>query len=224
MVSRSYSRTRFVQVVAVLATLAGCAPTSTDYSPAEARTENEVVWVNLTHEVGFAPGTLELSGVEQLRLDQFLGQVSATHLDALTIDPGAPVDAVAEARINAISDHLRERVPAAQPGVRSIGLEPGARDILRVVVGRYIVVPPDCPNWGQPSNRNPGNLQSSNFGCATTVNLGLMAADPGDLIRGRPLSPADGAAASLAIERYRAGEVFVPESATDGGGLTEVLQ
>ena len=136
----------------------------------------------------------------------------------------SPVDAVTEARIDAIADRLRKRVPAARPAVRSIGLAPGVRDRVRVVVGRYIVVPPDCPNWGQPSNRNPGNFQSSNFGCATTVNLGLMAADPGDLIRGQPLSPADGAAASLAIQRYRAGEVFPPDSAADGGSLTEVLQ
>jgi type IV pilus biogenesis protein CpaD/CtpE len=46
------------------------------------------------------------------------------------------------------------------------------------------------------------NAPSSNFGCATAVNLGLMVASPGDLAAGRSLEPADGKPAASAVARY----------------------
>lgn len=44
------------------------------------------------------------------------------------------------------------------------------------------------------------------FGCASALNLRLMAADPRDLQRGSPLAPAAGDAALTAVERYRSGQ------------------
>ena len=37
-----------------------------------------------------------------------------------------------------------------------------------------------------------------------------MLADPGDLLRGRTLGPADGEALSGSIRRYRAGKIIPP--------------
>ena len=88
---------------------------------------------------------------------------------------------------------------------------------MRVTVGRYLVVPPRCPNWAKPSQRDPLNQPASNFGCATTVNLGLMVADPADLVRGRTLGPADGSASMLSIQRYRAGQVLDAIGQATGG-------
>ena len=78
---------------------------------------------------------------------------------------------------------------------------------VSVFVGRHIVTPPDCPNWGKPAGIDSANRTASNLGCATTRNLGLMLADPGDLVRTNPLAPADGEAAATSIQRYRAGKV-----------------
>ena len=78
------------------------------------------------------------------------------------------------------------------------------------IVGRYVVIPPKCPDWTKQSGADPSNRVSSNFNCATTSNLGLMLADPGDLIRGRPKGPGDGVAASRLVRKYRDGKVAEP--------------
>ena len=70
-----------------------------------------------------------------------------------------------------------------------------------------MVVPPACPDWSRASGTDFANLPHSNQGCATETNLGLMIADPKDLVRGRSLAPADGVQAAEAIVRYRTGKV-----------------
>jgi pilus assembly protein CpaD len=73
-------------------------------------------------------------------------------------------------------------------------------------VERYVVTPPDCPNWTKSQNEDHENAQTSNFGCANLSNLGLMVADPRDLVIARQLGPASAAHASMAIQRYRNGQ------------------
>ena len=183
--------------------LAGCQ--SSQYLPVQGPEDNQVVWINLDHDVAFAGEQADLSALERRRLDDFLAQVAATATDSLIVDPGAGDDAVTRARALAVIDHLRARVPTARPQVRRIGLD-GGRD-LQVVVGRYLVVPPQCPNWSKPSNSDPRNLRAGNLGCSVTANLGLMVADPGDLVRGRRQTPALGAHGVAAVERYLNDEV-----------------
>ncbi len=50
------------------------------------------------------------------------------------------------------------------------------------------------------------NTRSSNFGCATATNLGLMVADPGDIVAGRDPGLMDGEFTARSIERYRKGQ------------------
>jgi pilus assembly protein CpaD len=80
------------------------------------------------------------------------------------------------------------------------------RNTLLVVVERYVVTPPDCPNWTKSQSGDHDNATSSNFGCSSITNLGLMVADPRDLVIARQLGPASAAQAGLAIQRYRAGQ------------------
>ena len=74
---------------------------------------------------------------------------------------------------------------------------------LRLVVGRYVVIPPSCPNWSKPSGGDSNNRTGSNFGCATATNLGAMVADPGDLVIGKTLGPGDATVSAGAVQRYR---------------------
>ena len=69
------------------------------------------------------------------------------------------------------------------------------------------VVLPGCPDWTRDPGYDPLNLPLSNLGCANAVNLGLMVADPGDLARTVPTSPADGTREAEAIARYRTDKV-----------------
>ena len=74
------------------------------------------------------------------------------------------------------------------------------------MLGRFIVVPPDCPDWSKPADSDPANRSSSNLGCATAVNLGLMVADPEDLVRGHRPGPSDGAYGARLYRDYRDGK------------------
>jgi type IV pilus biogenesis protein CpaD/CtpE len=77
-----------------------------------------------------------------------------------------------------------------------------------VVLARGIVViEPSCPDWSRPGAAHPANLPTSNFGCATTVNLIRMMADPRDLVRGQAHRSGDGTRAAAAVERQRADDV-----------------
>ena len=87
---------------------------------------------------------------------------------------------------------------------------------LLVVVERYVVTPPDCPNWTKSSSDDHDNSQTSNFGCSTVTNLGLMVANPRDLVIARQLGPASAAQAGLAIQRYRSGQTAPLPSDTAG--------
>lgn len=51
------------------------------------------------------------------------------------------------------------------------------------------------------------------LGCANLANLRAMAADPGDLVRGREMTPASGARAAGVIEAYEA----PPQARADNG-------
>ena len=98
-----------------------------------------------------------------------------------------------------------ERAPAV-PGDTPGAWQQNRR--VEVVVDRYLVVLPPCPDWSRRSGTDFANLPHSNFGCATQTNLGLMVAEPRDLVRGRALAPADGVREAEAISRYRAGETI----------------
>jgi len=92
---------------------------------------------------------------------------------------------------------------------------------VAVVNGRYVAVPPTCPDWSAPEANSFTNEPSSNFGCATETNLASMVANPADLARGNGKPVADGDLAALRVKQYRAGLVshsLDQKSSSSGGG------
>jgi pilus assembly protein CpaD len=79
--------------------------------------------------------------------------------------------------------------------------------VVRVVVNRHVVVPPNCPDWSKPATADYGNTPMSNLGCSTTANLGAMVADPGELVQGRQPGAADAEGSTGAIRRYRTDKI-----------------
>lgn len=63
---------------------------------------------------------------------------------------------------------------------------------------------PNCPDWSD-SELPMSEGQSSNYGCATAVNLAAMIADPRDLVRGQTdaTTGGDPALATRAIKSWR---------------------
>jgi pilus assembly protein CpaD len=184
------------------ATLTAC-DSPGEWSAAEAPRQMRVDFQRLTHTAGFAASATQLAQSEQESLGAFLQTAQVTTDDPVYLE-GTSGDRLSSARISALARDLTRQgysvatLPAAPDAV--------PKNALLVVVERYVVTPPDCPNWTKSSSGDHENAQTSNFGCSDATNLGLMVADPRDLVIGRQLGPAGAAQAGLAIQRYRAGQ------------------
>ena len=199
-----------VAVLAATVTLSACGPRTSQWSPAESPKENKVDWIAYDHVVRFGSDGATLSQGERQRLARFLYEIEAGGADQIVVStPPAHRDT------RAASVAARLRVLRLRPEVIVRRTGAGARNgEIRVVVGRYIVTPPRCPDWTKPATADFANQIGSNFGCATATNLGVLLVDPGVIVRGRPMGPSDGEAAAEGIESYRKGETEEPINIT----------
>jgi pilus assembly protein CpaD len=186
----------------------------------------EVERAQYRHTVHFATDQADLTAIEQERLLTFLQTVAPTPQDTMVIEGHADERAgdlynleLASRRITSVGGFLQdhglggitvhasafgERVPAAE-GSDSEAWRQNRR--VELVLERHLVELPPCPDWSRESGLDFSNLPGSNFGCATQANLGMMVANPSDLVRGRKLAPASGIHAAEGIVRYRTGNV-----------------
>jgi pilus biogenesis lipoprotein CpaD len=182
--------------------------------------------VTAAHTVWFETDRDRPSAAEQARLQSFLvslppdGRLTvqlAGHADDRASDP-YNLDLSAR-RAGTVAGAL-ERTgvgPAAitvtafgERAPRAAGTSSSSRQANRrvdVSVRSWTVRVPGCPDWSRDPGYNPLNQPMSNLGCATLTNLGQMVADPADLVRGRPLGPADGVHAAEGVVRYRTDKV-----------------
>jgi pilus assembly protein CpaD len=191
----------------------------------------EVDRAEYRHSVYFATDSSVLGASERDRLLTFLQTVQPSPRDSIRLEGHADERATELYNLE-LASHRAEQVHAfleeagygdltvtatalgeALPAVPSTG--PAAWQLNRrveVVLERYLVTLPACPDWSRESGTDFDNRPSSNFGCATEANLGLMIAEPKDLVRGRPLGPADGIQQAESIVRYRTGKVVELEA------------
>jgi len=183
-----------------------------EWSPAEAPRQMRVDFQRMTHTAAFASNSTQLGPKEQDGLSAFLQVAQVTTDDPVYLE-AVTGDRLGASRISALARDLTRRgysvatLPAAPDAVPP--------NTLLVVVERYIVTPPDCPNWTKSSSGDHDNAPTSNFGCSNVTNLGLMVADPRDLVIARQLGPGSAAQAGLAIQRYMAGKTSpLPSNST----------
>jgi pilus assembly protein CpaD len=196
----------FLAGIAIVVALAGCHPETAYWSPSESSKQNRVDWVRFDHTVSFNAASRTLSEGELDRLAEFLERVDPRYGDQILVGTGAGgiENEMATGRVAAVIEYLRDQglKVAPMPPIASARWD----GTVRLRVGRYVVTPPNCPDWSKSASYDPANVPSSNFGCATAVNLGLMVADPGDLVRGRSAGPSDGTYGARMIRNYREGE------------------
>lgn len=206
---RRHRRRRTTLLVALAAVVAGCAQTVADWTPAATPNELQVRWVTHEHSISFGGQASLLTNQEARSLDRFLSDIDLRPSDRLFVDVGPQSgEVVADSRIGVINQQLRHHIPGAR--AMAITGEKGSASDIRLIVGRYVVLPPNCPNFSRPTASNPGNYADSNLGCSTQRNLGLMLADPGDLLRGRTLAPGDAHMLTKTYRESRDGEVIFP--------------
>jgi pilus assembly protein CpaD len=198
-----------VAAAVVAATLVGCSET-TYWTPAESPKQPQVDWVRFDHRVLFDSRGRDLSISERARLEEFLSRIEPRYGDQILVGTGSggSEGEVGLQRVATVAEYLRNAGLKVAPMTETSAVRwDGA---VRISVGRYVVTPPNCPDWTKSASYDPLNNVSSNFGCATATNLGLMVADPGDLIRGRSAGPADGVLAQNRINVYRTGNQYAP--------------
>lgn len=206
---------RAAAVAALAIILGACAPSVQDaqWSGAESPKHNEVLFLHQSFAVHFEPGKEGLSPAEQKRLADFIADEDIGIYDDITLAAGGGGDAksvaLASRRQAAVAAYLRSLHLKSAPDAQSSA----PADQVTLSIGRYVVMTPQCPDWRKPSEDDPSNTPSSNLGCATETNLGLMVADPRDLVVGKDIAPSDADHNDYAVQRYRQGTYKVPHSA-----------
>jgi pilus assembly protein CpaD len=167
----------------VLSLTLGLAACAAEYSKSEAPAQLRVDGADSRRELAFAAGSAYLSPSELRKLDGWVLGGSIRPADRVEIAAAGP-PGLAEQLAAAISRELLRYGVVTQALARDT--VPANHAI--VSIGRYAVTLPDCPNWSQSLAADFTNAVSSNYGCATATNLGLMVASPADLVGGRPLT------------------------------------
>jgi pilus assembly protein CpaD len=156
-----------------------------------------------TTSAGLAPGEAE-------RLSGWFDGLGLGYGDTITLDDpsgwhgGAAQDVVGGvvARYGMLVSHEAAPVTVGHP----------TAGVLRVVVSRAVASVDDCPNYSHGNSPEYSGSMTSNYGCATAVNLAAMIANPQDLVEGHAYDrTADAQLSVKAIKAYR-------EATTTGAG------
>lgn len=190
-----------------LAGLAACQHTNVgEPSLNETVARNSVQMVRLPFEVKpEQDGTDSLSNVTRASLNGFLSSVEVSYADVIMLD-AADADAN---RIAAVEAYIKEN-GLIYAGTSTLGAAPENGSVM-LYVERYVVTTPKCGNWAPEASNNTRNNTSSFLGCSNTANLGLMVADPRDLVSGR--SSGNSTAAAV-------GAIYTPTPRSTGPTMT----
>ena len=212
----------FASIFAVATVLlTGCDSASLDWTPVEAPKELRVDTARSVYTIAFAPGAGALNPSEAARLFNYVAAGGIQPADNVTLAVGAMDSKLAESRRNHVTAALRRQGVGATVRIAS---DTGAgRDRVTIVIERSVVTLPDCPNWSKPPVDHTGAV-SSNFGCANVTDLGLMVANPADLLGGRRPGPPESETAIASIQTFRFYQAYgAPPPIKSTSGDTPVM-
>lgn len=197
--------------------VAGCSPQTISATPTEAPKQIKLTYATVSWQVHFAPDSAKLSADQQQALADFLAGVRVGYSDQVTVATAAhsvygsdaSLAALRQASIDAVLKSLRMPISQMETPLRTAAQSADAADtdVAVVKIGRYIVTAPNCPDYSKPMAGDFSNTPSSNFGCADMVDLGMMVADPADLVRGAKMGGADGDYATRSVTKYHDGTI-----------------
>jgi pilus assembly protein CpaD len=196
--------------------LAACQSDVTAWSEEQSPKEITVERISMSMAVTLAADGRTLSPAEADRVRSFLaeqgdpGNLRVT-LTAIGQQPDASLRAVEDFLV---ASGLRRLHIARMDGTAA---GPGGVEIM---ADRYVASPPACPDWSRANIVDGSNMNSSNFGCATSTNLVKMVADPRDLVIGRGLGANVGPRATQPVKRYGLDDVK-PLPQRDGNITTD---
>ncbi len=169
--------------------------------------DNMVEVVTFGHVVGFSEGQAGLDPAARSELAGFIRMNRIGSNDRIAVRPPVgTADHLTGARVTSVTAEFARlglvAFESTDPGASAIGADAGSGEVA-VLVTRAVGVPPDCT---QPPP-DPTLRPEQPWGCFVNTSLGMMVADPMDLVEGRDLGPADGEQASAALRRYRQDQI-----------------
>lgn len=98
-------------------------------------------------------------------------------------------------------DAAQDEKPAAEDAAK-------AADLVMLSYVGYVAAAPECGDWTKDETFTPYNGSTPNYGCAVQRNIGLMAADPRDLLRARDsdIATGDGERTGQVVGAWRKGD------------------
>jgi len=168
--------------------------------------------------VSFPPNSAALDNDEAARIDAYLVRYRTQnsgplHISAQGVLPG---DRLAGERIATLEHRaVALGIPKSSLDLRITQSRPAADAAMSYE--RYTARVPECGDWTKNEVVDATNTPTSNFGCATQRYLGLMVADPKDMLQSRIPGDHDTMRMSDQIRKYRAG---APTAAVNGMSQT----
>ncbi|GEQ97961.1 hypothetical protein JCM17844_15980 [Iodidimonas gelatinilytica] len=204
-----------VSVASIALALLGACQSSlpAHYDGIEQEARNEVHMVRLAHKIDAAADD-GLADRQKTNIIRFLAELDAGYGDSVTLVSGTRFPEPAFADLGRI---IRAHGLALGADAASIGEEPDSNGAI-LVVDRYIVTSPQCPNSVLQMSKNYTNASSPQFGCANVINLGQMVANPRDLLtgNGNGRTSTGKAVQSLRAWREEVPIILVPQGADNG--------
>lgn len=166
--------------------------------------DNMVEVVTLRHVVAFRGDEPGLGSEQRGALDEFIRTNRVNARDQIVVQAGAAGGGrLTAGRVTAVQGEFAQRGLVAAESVAAPGPSAPAHNEVQVLITRAVVIPPDC-SVPQPE---PTLRPEHPWGCHVNSALGMMVANPLDLVEGQDLGPADGEQASGALRRYREDKV-----------------
>lgn len=188
--------------------LFGCVPETAQWTVSESPKKNKVERVVLTYFVTYPAHATTLEAKEKKKFQKFLNEnvpspyaIAATLCECGGISEKRVKDikrellryGVSEDLISVIDD-LEGDTPKRSKKHACSGVE--------IIIERFLVIPPSCSNFSQNIGSARQDAHSSNYGCSVEANLGMIVANPRDLIRGRSRDPYNGILLAESVSRY----------------------
>ncbi|TXC69838.1 pilus assembly protein CpaD [Sphingomonas ginsenosidivorax] len=152
-----------------------------------------------------------LAAGEDRRLAGWMATMRLGYGDRVAIDDPSPYGNQARAQVAGLVASYGLLLSDDAP----VTPAPVTAGTIRIVVSRMRASVPGCPDWSLDSSNDFNSNTSSNYGCATNVNLAAMVANPADLVRGAVANETNDAAAS-----YKAIDTYRKKAPTGAAGLT----
>lgn len=183
----------------------GCADSLANYSGAEPQHRNLVEMVRVPYTIQFMSDDRKITEGEVSKLNNFLATSNVTYGDEFSmdfpLDRNGNLSELDKERLSYVSNLLKESGLYLSATLTPFGMEPST-NTGRLIISKYVVTTPDC-GWSQPAYPNYNNAPTDNFGCSSQTNLGLMVANPRDLITGQEGGAPNAERTALAVQRYQ---------------------